>query len=413
MSFFEIYNDKIYDSFSKEYSKLSQPLDIKEDSSGTPHIPGLIRYKIESKEEAFVYLSVAVKNRFTGSSCSNVRSSRSHSIFQITLEQGKKIGKNKLQTFSSQFRVVDLAGSERSSPNLLMTRDKEKRAELTSINTSLLILGQCITALGEAHPKYVPYRRSKLTRLLKDSLEGNSKMLLYICISSSIDCAHETMQSLQFGHKAMQVKHIKPPAQMQPVINTENSDLERLRIAYEKEREIRHQLQEFISQHNMAGMKAELEEAKKQNVELSNKMKELESVLEAQQQRETKHVRFRSRVLNEDSLDSEQRERIEHNLRYKDDAIFENISIFKELREPQHPYEYYFREPENLNAGHTLLMENSPEHSPRGKFAKLNNSLTLQHSMVTPEQAPGADPCTLVSTQSTWVSSRGLFRSYH
>ncbi len=304
--------------------------------------------------------------------------------------------------------MVDLAGSERAGDDGTVLRSKEKLTELTSINNSLLILGQCIAALADTKRGHIPYRRSKLTRILKDSLEGDSKVLLVACISPSASCAAETMATLQFAGKAMRVKLAPRKPSTNP--GEIKGSLERLREAYEKERRARIQLESYISANNTTELRAELEAAKKENLDLSMKVQKMEanvsgrgrsanSRLEAKTAVEKKrHVRFRSRAENEEVLDPEQRERMEHNLQYTDDTIFENMSIFKDTQEPK-PFEQLFHEPVNLNAGYLgdrLETDSSTEeYRPKGKFALLNNSLTLQHERI---QSQHASVATLAKT---------------
>ncbi len=280
---------------------------------------------------------------------------------------------------------MDLAGSERTDDGKMVTPplSKEKLAELTSINNSLLILGQCISALGNAKNTHIPYRRSKLTRILKNSLCGDSKVLLIACISPSVTFAQETFQTLQFAKTAIRAKLGEFSSRAKSgysELSITKSSLDKLREAYEKEKSRREHLETFISENNLEGLKAELEEVKKQNVDLSVKMLGLGT-------EPKKHVRFKSRVENEDSLDSEQKERMEHNLKYRDDTIFENISIFREVQDAKLPYEKYFHEPalavttllEPAEKIHESESSSSSEFEPKGKFALLNNSLTVQH----------------------------------
>eukprot|EP00826_Nyctotherus_ovalis_P013739 TRINITY_DN13757_c0_g1_i1.p2 TRINITY_DN13757_c0_g1~~TRINITY_DN13757_c0_g1_i1.p2 ORF type:complete len:307 (+),score=92.17 TRINITY_DN13757_c0_g1_i1:1200-2120(+) len=166
------------------------------------------------------------------------------------------------------------------------------------------------------------------------------------------------------------------------------SQLEKLKEAYEKERQMREELESFITENNVEELKTELEELKRKNANLSTKMKEMEtSGVKANK----RHVTFKQKIENDDELNEEQRERMEHNLIYKDDTIFENMSIFKDLQESGQPFEKYFREPVDINAGYLgdKRFEDDPdEYIPKGKFALLNNSLTLQHENTKKRPAP-------------------------
>jgi len=132
----------------------------------------------------------------------NNKSSRSHAVFEVYLE--KKSKKNPFNVVTSKLRIVDLAGSEKwSIRNLYSTENKDQHiSELTSINGSLSWLGQCISALADSKRKHIPFRDSKLTKILKDSLEINSKIALIIWVSPSIDSYKETVSTLQFADRA-------------------------------------------------------------------------------------------------------------------------------------------------------------------------------------------------------------------
>ena len=101
-------------------------------------------------------------------------------------------------TIRSKIRIVDLAGSEKYTikKDLPPVEKNLKVSELTSINSSLSALGQCISALSDIGRKHIPYRNSKLTKILKDSLDENSNVALIICISPSIDSYKETLSTL-------------------------------------------------------------------------------------------------------------------------------------------------------------------------------------------------------------------------
>jgi hypothetical protein len=158
--------------------------------------------EVHSEQEALEYYELGIRNRATKCSLMNNKSSRSHAIFEIYLEKESK--KNPLQNVTSKLRIVDLAGSEKCSMrNMYTMKNKEKHInELTSINGSLSALGQCISALADPKRTHIPFRNSKLTRVLKDSLEINSKIALVVCISPSVDSYKETVSTLQFADRA-------------------------------------------------------------------------------------------------------------------------------------------------------------------------------------------------------------------
>ena len=119
---------------------------------------------------------------------------------------------------TSKLRIVDLAGSEKFFiPKQTPVHEREARInELTSINSSLSVLGQCISALADPKRTHIPFRSSKLTKLLKDSLDGQSKIAIIVCVSPSIDCYKETHSTLQFAERAKKIAYANK-GQQQPL----------------------------------------------------------------------------------------------------------------------------------------------------------------------------------------------------
>jgi len=137
----------------------------------------------------------------------NEVSSRSHAVLQITIEQKMKHGMFE-EILISKLSLIDLAGSERASN----TNNRGQRMiEGANINKSLLALGNCITLLSERAEKgfkntYIPYRNSKLTRLLKDSLGGNCKTIMIANVSPAMICFEDTSNTLKYANRAKNIK---------------------------------------------------------------------------------------------------------------------------------------------------------------------------------------------------------------
>jgi len=217
VSFFEIYNERIYDllSATKPATKRSlsrgdssssydasnyssrRSLDLREDKSGRFAVKDLRQIRVNGYEEAMYQLKQGLKSRATAITQSNNQSSRSHSIFQIVLERRGVI---------SKLRIVDLAGSEKYSfrQDLPAAEKAVKAKEVAFINSSLSTLGLCISALADTtrRPPHVPYRNSKLTRVLRDSLDESSNVSMIICVSASRSHVSETLSTLQFANRA-------------------------------------------------------------------------------------------------------------------------------------------------------------------------------------------------------------------
>ena len=162
-------------------------------------------------------MNIGNKNRSVGSTLMNERSSRSHSIFSITIETSEVLdddGKEHIRV--GKLHLVDLAGSERQVKTGA-TGDRLKEA--TKINLSLSALGNVISALVDGKSTHIPYRDSKLTRLLQDSLGGNSKTMMIATISPASYNYEETMSTLRYANRAKSIKN-KPKINEDPKAST-------------------------------------------------------------------------------------------------------------------------------------------------------------------------------------------------
>ncbi|KII70283.1 Kinesin-like protein KIF11 [Thelohanellus kitauei] len=202
VSFLEIYNEELFDLLGQPFE--SQKLRIFEDTSrkGSVFVQGLEEVIVHNKSEVYSILEKGGARRQTAATILNAHSSRSHTVFSITVNmkdsniQGEDIIK------TGRLYLVDLAGSE----NIGRSGAIERRArEAGTINQSLLTLGRVIFALVEK-TKHVPYRESKLTRLLQDSLGGRTKTVIIATISPSAYNIEETVSTLEYAQRA---KHIK------------------------------------------------------------------------------------------------------------------------------------------------------------------------------------------------------------
>lgn len=187
-----------------------QEVSIREDVAGNIYWSGVKEELCYSPEELLGYLVQGSLGRTTGSTEMNSVSSRSHAIFSVILKQQKpeteEDGKTVMKSLNSKFHFVDLAGSER----LKRTHAQGDRAkEGIAINSGLLALGNVISALGDETRKatHIPYRDSKLTRLLQDSLGGNSQTLMLACVSPADTNFMETLNTLKYANRARNIKN--------------------------------------------------------------------------------------------------------------------------------------------------------------------------------------------------------------
>uniref|UniRef100_A0A7N6BX19 Kinesin-like protein n=1 Tax=Anabas testudineus TaxID=64144 RepID=A0A7N6BX19_ANATE len=197
VSYFEIYLDKIRDLLDVSKTNLS----VHEDKNRVPYVKGCTERFVSSPEEVMDVIDEGKANRHVAVTNMNEHSSRSHSIFLINIKQENIETEKKL---SGKLYLVDLAGSEKVSKT---GAEGAVLDEAKNINKSLSALGNVISALAEGTKTHVPYRDSKMTRILQDSLGGNCRTTIIICCSPSIYNEAETKSTLMFGQRAKTIKN--------------------------------------------------------------------------------------------------------------------------------------------------------------------------------------------------------------
>ncbi|NXS09463.1 KI18A protein, partial [Neodrepanis coruscans] len=199
VSYLEIYNEQIRDLLVN-----SGPLAVREDDQQGVVVQGLSLHQPKSAEEVLQMLDFGNKNRTQHPTDVNASSSRSHAVFQIYLRQQDKTASINQNIHLAKMSLIDLAGSERATA----TSAKGARfVEGTNINRSLLALGNVINALADPkHKKHVPYRNSKLTRLLKDSLGGNCRTIMIAAVSPSSLFFDDTYNTLKYANRAKDIR---------------------------------------------------------------------------------------------------------------------------------------------------------------------------------------------------------------
>ena len=197
VSYIEIYNEIVKDLINKN----SPSLMLVEDAQKGVICSNVKEIIINNSAQLKKIINESNKRRTMASTDQNQFSSRSHAILQMSLEKKIKKSEDKYDIIYSKYLVVDLAGSEKS-----LERGK-RREEGVNINKSLFTLGNCLNILSEKSNtgKFIPYRDSKLTRILKDSLGGNILTVMIACISPCSNTYDETLSTLNYAYRAKKI----------------------------------------------------------------------------------------------------------------------------------------------------------------------------------------------------------------
>ena len=278
-SYFQLYKEKVQDLLKPANDNLK----IHESKSRGIYIEGLSSEYLDSVDSLMDVLTVGGANKTVASTDMNARSSRSHSVLQVTLVQKNEEGSSK----SGKFTFVDLAGSERVDKTNAVGQTFE---EAKKINLSLTCLANVIKSLSNGNP-HIPYRDSKLTRILQESLGGNTKTMLILCCSPDLSNIEETLSTLRFGKSAKNIKN-------QVKVNVRRS-------AQELEYMLKRLQGELAAERkNVEGLRAEIDWMKSPDYDAENKP---EAAPEAEADGEgTEDFDIEDRVMMEQELEGKQ-----------------------------------------------------------------------------------------------------------
>lgn len=234
ISYLEIYNERMFDLLSTLPGAIPTDaalMTVTEDDDGSTRVKGLTVHQANSEEEALNLLFEGETNRIIAQHALNKRSSRSHCVFTVNIESHSRV-ESDTKYVTSKLNFVDLAGSERLGKTLSVG---ETQVEAMYINKSLTFLEQAVIALGDRRRDHVPFRQSKLTHVLKDSIGGKCNTLLISNIWGEAVHIEETLSTMRFASRMMDVPS-------EPAI-TEHFDT--LRLCKQHEKEIRTLRQEL------------------------------------------------------------------------------------------------------------------------------------------------------------------------
>ncbi|XP_008291319.1 kinesin-like protein KIF18A isoform X2 [Stegastes partitus] len=267
-SYLEVYNEQIRDLLANV-----GPLAVREDSSKGVVVQGLSLHQPKSAEHILEALDSGNRNRTQHPTDMNATSSRSHAVFQIYLRQQDRTASLNPNVCIAKMSLIDLAGSERASA----TNAKGARLrEGANINRSLLALGNVINALADPKSKkaHIPYRDSKLTRLLKDSLGGNCRTVMIANVSPSSKSYDDTHNTLKYANRAKEIK-----SSLKSNVVSLDSHIGQYAVICEKQRQEIVQLKQKLKEYETRSMAPGAS-----NMISSHKQAELKRVSEALQQ---------------------------------------------------------------------------------------------------------------------------------
>ena len=307
ISYVEVYNEVLKDLLS-DINK--NPPELRADPNKGVVLQGAENKKVLNEEEAFQLITIGNKRRTEKQTDRNQFSSRSHAVLQIYLEiqDQNNINLDNYNNFNNlnndtsfgKFILVDLAGSEKTSSNI------KSNSETGSINKSLLALGKCINLIVTQNKKFIPFRESKLTRILQEPLSGNGRIVMIATVSPSILNFDEMMFILQFANRAKSMK-----------INMKKNVLEADKQLIKKYTEC------------IQSLKEQINEVEKDIIEQENMSSANISIIENEQKESIPNSANHTQYIHNEQYDKVQKDMTEH---FQEEIKLKNVIIEEEKK---------------------------------------------------------------------------------
>jgi hypothetical protein len=321
-SMLELYNEEVRDLLTKNDEKLK----LRRNQDGTVFVEQLSTHEVKDEHQCLKLLDKGAGNKEVAATDMNERSSRSHCIFTLIVESSQQREGDEPLVMKGKLNLVDLAGSERQKKT---NATGKQFKEACSINLSLVTLGNVIQALVEKNSSHVPYRDSKLTQLLEDSLGGNAKTLMLAAIGPADYNYDETCNTLRYADRAKKIKN-------DPKIN-ENPKDAKIREMQEEIEKLKMRLAEGlkgIKGFNLTELMANGGDGHDDQLKLmEQRIKEEEDILEKQAEEERKKI---SEMQN---IDKKKKDELMANLKQKQELVEkerkEKEDILRQLKEKE------------------------------------------------------------------------------
>ena len=356
----EIYNEQLIDLLNNntQFDKADEILKIREDPKKGMYIENLTEQEISSAKKAKELLISGFKNRHVASTSMNRESSRSHLIYTLFLSTEIELGDGVIIGRSSRMHLVDLAGSERQK---YTNTQGQRIKEAGNINKSLSILGNVINAViefNEGKTKFVPFRDSKLTYYLKDSIGGNSKTVIIGNISQSYIQINETQSTLNFIQRAKMIKNkAKIVENVNDIVKMLQNEIKNLKQTNE---DLNKKIEELIKENEEQKKSMELMNKKNKNIH-AKKNRDLEDKL--RQELVSEFRKKKNNNLTSSSKDLPQ-----------DNDLLQNYSNLISKNDLKQLFE---------KINHVLSFEN--EINENFKFLDMNNVSSIENFLVQKE----------------------------